>query len=171
VSIEALAKHDPEHIYFTGRNKTAADALIIQVKKATPTASLTFLEMDLSSLVLVKSAAAKFAHNHLDILICNAGIMDATPALSKDGFEIHFATNHLGHAMLIRQLLPVMLRTAETPNADVRLVILTSVGWSAHPPAGIWYMKMRTKQDGILTSWARYGYDSEILVSFTFFKF
>jgi NAD(P)-dependent dehydrogenase (short-subunit alcohol dehydrogenase family) len=114
--------------------------------------------MDQSSLVSVKSAAGKFAHDRLDILLCNAGIMDAPPALSRDGFEIHLATNHLGHAMLIRELLPVLLRTAAAPGADVRLVVLTSAGWKVHPPGGIWYEKARTKQDGLTQSWARYGY-------------
>jgi NAD(P)-dependent dehydrogenase (short-subunit alcohol dehydrogenase family) len=119
---------------------------------------MTFLEMDQSSLASVKSAAAKFAHERLDILLCNAGIMDVPPALSKDGFETHFATNHLGHAMLIRELLPVLLRTTELPGADVRLVVLSSVGWKVHPPGGIRYDRLRTKQDGLTQSWTRYGY-------------
>jgi NAD(P)-dependent dehydrogenase (short-subunit alcohol dehydrogenase family) len=114
--------------------------------------------MDQSSLASVKSAAGKFTHDRLDILVCNAGIMDVPPALSKDGFEIHLATNHLGHAMLIRELLPVMLRTAEMTGTDVRLVALTSAGWKVHPPAGIWYDKANTKQDGLTQAWARYGY-------------
>ena len=84
--------------------------------------------------------------------------MEAPPALSEDGFEIHFATNHLGHAMLIHELLPVLLRTAATPDSDVRVVTLTSAGWKMHPPAGIWYDTLRTKQDKITRSWARYRY-------------
>ncbi|KAH0525656.1 hypothetical protein TsFJ059_008001 [Trichoderma semiorbis] len=31
-SIQALAKHDPEHIYFTGRNQKAADAVMNDIK-------------------------------------------------------------------------------------------------------------------------------------------
>ena len=157
-SVEALAKHEPAQIYFTGRNVTAAESLIAQIKISNPAVSLAFLEMDLSSLSSVKSAAAEFAHDRLDVLVCNAGIMEAPPALSKDGFEIHFATNHLGHAMLIRKLLPVLVHTADAPNSDVRLIILTSIGWQVRPPTGIWYDKVRTKQDGITQAWARYGY-------------
>jgi NAD(P)-dependent dehydrogenase (short-subunit alcohol dehydrogenase family) len=114
--------------------------------------------MDLSSFSSVKSAITKFAHNRLDILICNAGIMDVPPALSKDGFEMHFATNHLGHALLIRELLPTLLRTADEPGSDVRLVIVSSIGWQVRPSAGILYDKVRMKQDGLTQSWARYGY-------------
>lgn len=88
---------------------------------------------------------------------CNAGIMDKPPAQSKDGFEIHFAVNYLAHAMLIRELLPVMQRTAETPESDVRLVSLTSEGWAMHPKGGISFDTIRTSQDGFIEKNWRYG--------------
>lgn len=90
---------------------------------------------------------------------CNAGIMDKPPALSEDGYEIHFAVNHLAHAMVIQQLLPVMLRTAELPGSDVRLIILTSVGWQLHPKDGIAFDTLRTKQENLtmLGFQLRYG--------------
>ncbi|KAH7356578.1 hypothetical protein BKA65DRAFT_494982 [Rhexocercosporidium sp. MPI-PUGE-AT-0058] len=136
-SVLALAKHNPEHIYFSGRNAQAATSLISEVQKTTPAASLTFIEMDLSSLSSVKAASKKFIHDRLDILMCNAGISENPPALSEDGYEIHFATNHLGHAMLIRQMLPVLLKTANLPDADVRIVILSSRAWWIHEKGGL----------------------------------
>ncbi|KAG4433426.1 hypothetical protein IFR05_011091 [Cadophora sp. M221] len=147
-SVHALAKHSPEHIYFSGRNAQAATSLLAEVKKATPSASLTFVEMDLSSLSSVKAASKKFIHDRLDILMCNAGISENPPAFSEDGYEIHFATNHLGHAMLIRQLLPVLLNTAKAPDVDVRIVILSSRAWWIHQKGGIVFSKLTTKQDG-----------------------
>ncbi|KAJ0275480.1 hypothetical protein CBS470a_011262 [Colletotrichum nupharicola] len=86
--------------------------------------------MDLSSLSTIPTAIAKhFNHTRLDILVNNAGIMATGPSLSADGFEIQFATNHLGHAMLVRTLMPVLERTAAS-GTDVRIVNLTSVGQS-----------------------------------------
>jgi NAD(P)-dependent dehydrogenase (short-subunit alcohol dehydrogenase family) len=99
-----------------------------------------------------------FNHDRLDLLMCNAGIMDVPPEVSVDGYEIHFATNHLGHSMLIQQLLPILLRTAEKPATDVRIVILTSLGWRIKSSAGIAYDTLETKQEGGLTSIYRYGY-------------
>lgn len=58
--------------------------------------------------------------------MCNAGISENPSAQSVDGYEIHFATNHLDHAMLIRQMLPALLDTAKMPDAGVRIVILSS---------------------------------------------
>jgi NAD(P)-dependent dehydrogenase (short-subunit alcohol dehydrogenase family) len=156
--LKALAKCEPDHIYFSGRNsKTAAD-IVKDVKHVSPSAQLTFVEMDLASLKSVKEGVRQsFRHDRLDILMCNAGIMATPPGLSKDGFEIQFATNHLGHAMLIRELLPVMLLTADLPDADVRIVSLTSTGWRGHPRGGIVFDKLRTTQDGLMGQWVRYG--------------
>ena len=112
--------------------------------------------MDLGDLASVKSAIVKtFTHDRLDLLICNAGIMAAPPGLSKDGFEVQFATNHLGHAMVVRQLLPVLLKTAE--QHDVRIVCLTSDGWRGHPRGGIVFDKLKTTQDGAVGPYIRYG--------------
>jgi NAD(P)-dependent dehydrogenase (short-subunit alcohol dehydrogenase family) len=156
-SIQALAKHAPQHIYFTGRNRKAADAVIGDIKAENPAVELTFLEMDFSSLESVKNGINKFAHDRLDILMCNAGVMAVPPAISKDGFEIHFAINHLAHAMIIHQLLPVLTRTADMPNSDVRVVCLTSEGWKGHPSGGILYDKVRTEKGGMPIWLLRYG--------------
>lgn len=157
VTIRAIAKHEPEHIYFSGRNKKAGELLITDIGKTAPSSSLTFVEIDLCSLSSVKAASQKFAHNRLDVLICNAGIMAVPPALSKDGYEIQFATNHLGHAMLIQQLLPIMLETTKIPDADVRIVCLTSDGWRNHPRGGVLFSELKTVQDGFFGPGIRYG--------------
>lgn len=156
--MKALAHHDPEHIYFSGRSTKTAEALVAEIRTTKPKVSITFIEMDLASLASVKASANKFTHGRLDLLMCNAGIMATPPALSKDGYEIQFATNHLGHAMLIRQLLPVMLKTANSPNSDVRIVCLTSDGWKGHPGKGVSFSTIRTTQDTFFGAWTRYGY-------------
>jgi NAD(P)-dependent dehydrogenase (short-subunit alcohol dehydrogenase family) len=89
--------------------------------------------------------------------MCNAGVMAVPPDLSKDGFEIHFALNHLAHAMIIRHLLPILIRTSELPGSDVRVVCLTSEGWRGHPPSGINYDKIRTETGGMMIWILRYG--------------
>ena len=164
-SIEALAKHDPAHIYFTGRNATAAQTVISNVAKSNPSVSMTFLEMDMGSLSTVKAALKRFTHDRLDILMCNAGIMASPAGLSKDGFEIQFAINHLGNAMVIQQLLPVLKKTAEEPGSDVRMIALTSTGWRGHPRGGILFDEVRTTQEGVAGSWIRYGYVFPALIN------
>jgi NAD(P)-dependent dehydrogenase (short-subunit alcohol dehydrogenase family) len=117
------------------------------VQQASPSTKLTFIECDLSRLASVQSASKEFlsASSRLDVLMCNAGIMATPASLSSDGYEIQLATNHLGHALLIKLLLPCMLDTAAQPNSDVRIVNLTSVAYQSAPPTGIEFAKLKTK--------------------------
>ena len=77
--------------------------------------------------------------------------------LTADGYEIQFGTNHLGHALLIKHMLPTMLRTAKD-NGDARIVCLTSTGFNVAPKAGIIFKDLRTTMDmGVGSTWTRYG--------------
>ncbi|KAH7067454.1 hypothetical protein BKA63DRAFT_118128 [Paraphoma chrysanthemicola] len=162
-SVKAFAVHNPRHIYFTGRNASAADALITKIKLTHPDVALTFIEMDLSSLRSVKEALATyFKHDRLDILMNNAGIIAKPPTLSVDGYEIQFATNHLGHAMITKQLLPYLLKAAEEPGSDVRIIANTSDGYMFHQmiTGGIAFDELEkgsTMNRWILGPWQRYG--------------
>ena len=83
-------------------------------------APITPLMMDVSSLKSVQSAAKTFlVHNDkLDMLYLNAGTIsagtndDGTLPLSKDGVEMVFATNVLGHHLLYRLLMPALQNAA-----------------------------------------------------------
>ena len=122
---------------------------------------ITFIECDLASLASVHQAAKQFAaaSSRLDVLMCNAGVMALPPGLTKDGYEVHFGTNHLGHALLVKLLVPTLLQTADqVPNPDVRIVFLTSIGFGAHPSGGIVFDNLRTVQDfGLFGPWIRYA--------------
>jgi hypothetical protein len=59
--------------------------------------------------------------------------------------------------MIIQQFLPVMSKTAELPNSDVRLVSLTSTAWMSHPWHGITFPTLRTTQEGFMGASYRYG--------------
>jgi len=47
---------------------------------------------------------------------------------THQGYEIQFGTNHMGHALLTKLLLPALLRTAEESSSDVRIINLSSAG-------------------------------------------
>ena len=81
------------------------------------------------------------------------------PALSPDGYEIQFATNHLGHALLIKQLLPLLRMTAKNIDSDVRIVITASHGStpSLATSKGIHFHRLKTPQSMFLGPWRRYG--------------
>ncbi|MGA1304311.1 MAG: oxidoreductase [Cyanobium sp.] len=85
--------------------------------------ALDLLPLDLADLASVRAAAANLAERYgrLDLLINNAGVMAPPRTLTRDGFELQFGTNHLGHFALTLLLLP-LLRAQE----GARVVLVTS---------------------------------------------
>ena len=153
-----LAAHNPAHILFTGRNAKAAEAVIAQAPQGV---KLTFVSCDVSSNTSVLAAADRILAtipDRLDVLVCCAGIMAKPAGVSPDGYEIHFATNQLGHSFLIRKLLPLLEKTAALPGADVRVVMVTSLAWKGTPTGGIQFNKLQSEQNlPMLGPWLRYG--------------
>ncbi|KEY69617.1 hypothetical protein S7711_10011 [Stachybotrys chartarum IBT 7711] len=90
---------------------------------------ITLVEMDTSSFASVRAAAAKIlaqTSNHINILINNAGVMGLKSLeLTEDGYETHFATNHLGHFLLF-QLLKSALLASSTAGFHSRVVNVAS---------------------------------------------
>ena len=90
-----------------------------------PEASRTLLELDLSSLAGVRAFVEAFraTGRPLDALV--AAVYQPrreTPARSADGFELSVAVNHLGHFLLVRELLPAL-----AGREGARLVTLGTV--------------------------------------------
>lgn len=88
------------------------------------------MQCDLADLSSVQAAAQQFTskEDRLDILFLNAGVMALPAGTTANGYEIQFGTNHVGHALLTKLLLPTLLKTAAEPGADVRVVCLSSIG-------------------------------------------
>jgi NAD(P)-dependent dehydrogenase (short-subunit alcohol dehydrogenase family) len=81
--------------------------------------------LDLTSLDSIRTAAAELraAHPRIDLLVNNAGVMWTPKQVTKDGFELQFGTNHLGHFALTGLLLDALL-----PVPGSRVVTLSSMG-------------------------------------------
>lgn len=160
-----LAKHNPSRIFVGARSQQKAEEAIEQIKQALPdtasSVSLTFLQLDLSSFQNIKTAVETFraSSDRLDILINNAGIMGTPPGQTEEGYEIQFGTNHMGHALLTRLLLPVLKQTAAAAetNADVRVIFLSSALESTAPKTG--YESDSTLKTNMedFSTWTRYG--------------
>src|SRR5512133_1728361 len=61
--------------------------------------------LDLADLASVHAFADAW-EGDLDVLVNNAGVMAVPEQRTKDGFEMQFGTNHLGHFALTNLLLP-----------------------------------------------------------------
>jgi NAD(P)-dependent dehydrogenase (short-subunit alcohol dehydrogenase family) len=138
----ALAKHNPGHIYFTARSIQKAEDTISQVRTLAPDTPVTVIQCDLTSLESVRTTARDFLSksSRLDVLILNAGIMSVPPAQTKDGYEIQMGTNHIGHALLTKLLLPTLEENSKIN--DTRIIVLSSEG--AMMARGIGYSALKT---------------------------
>lgn len=75
-------------------------------------------ELDLTSLQSIRAAADEIRsqHQHIDLLINNAGVMMTPNSTTTDVFELQFGTNHLGHFALTNLLLD---RVVAVPSSRV----------------------------------------------------
>merc|ERR1719232_1478645 len=76
-------------------------------------------KLDLADLASVRECAEQLGNSleKIDILINNAGIMACPKMKTKDGFEMQFGTNHLGHFLLTNLLMPQLKKAA--PGARI----------------------------------------------------
>lgn len=97
------------HVIGTARDLRKAQAVTTAVlSDVANDGGFDLVELDLSSLDSVRSCADRIGKGDslFDVVIANAGVM-ATPAgRTRDGFETQFATNHLGHFLLVNRLAP-----------------------------------------------------------------
>ncbi|KAK9781439.1 hypothetical protein SCAR479_01310 [Seiridium cardinale] len=147
-------------VYMCSRSTAKAYAAISSTKSTDPSADIHVLELELGSLESVKTAAQAFlsANDRLNILMLNAGIMAVPEGITKDGYEIQFGTNHLGHAALAKCLLPLMVQRAAQPGSDVRVVTLTSHGQALFAPNEGMLLDQVKGTLSSLGPWGRYGH-------------
>jgi NAD(P)-dependent dehydrogenase (short-subunit alcohol dehydrogenase family) len=118
----ALAAHGA-HVVLAVRSLDKGKEAVEKITAASPGAAVTLQELDLASLDSVRAAADQLRSKHdgIDLLINNAGVY-APKSITKDGFELHFGTNHLGHFALTGLLLDRLL-----PAPGSRVVTVSSV--------------------------------------------
>ncbi|PWY87214.1 short-chain dehydrogenase/reductase [Aspergillus sclerotioniger CBS 115572] len=139
------ARHSPSQIWLAARNPERCQAAADEIRQKVPNVPIRILEMDLASFDSIQKAAQTVLteSDRLDILMLNAGVMAVPPGLTKDGYEIEFGTNHMGHALLTKLLMPLLLKTTDT-GAEVRVVSMTSTAFKQAPKDALDFPRLRT---------------------------
>jgi NAD(P)-dependent dehydrogenase (short-subunit alcohol dehydrogenase family) len=110
----ALAQHGAT-VVMACRDEGRCAAAVDLVLRSAPAARVEAAPLDLADLDSVAAFADGIVARHaaISLLVNNAGVM-APPvrATTKQGFELQFGTNHLGHFALTARLLPALVRTA-----------------------------------------------------------
>ena len=80
-------------------------------------AARTFLEKENRLHILSMCAIdSNLFHCLINLLVNNAGIMATPPDLTKDGFDIQFQSNHLGHFTFTMALVSLLIETSKVDS-------------------------------------------------------
>jgi len=155
----AFAKRNA-NVILACRNQDKAKVAADRIHGEAPNARLELIPLDLSDLSSVRGFADAFRrqHSRLNVLVNNAGVMALPRRVTKDGFEMQFGTNHLGHFALTGQLLDVLLKT---PGS--RVVNVSSI---AHKFGKIRFHDLQSETR--YSKWAAYGQSKLANLLFTY---
>jgi NAD(P)-dependent dehydrogenase (short-subunit alcohol dehydrogenase family) len=104
------------------RGRTAAASI---------TGSTEVRRLDLADLASVRAFAEAW-DGDVDVLINNAGVMATPERRTMDGFELQFATNHLGHFALTNLLLPYVTDRVVTVSSSahrIGRIVIDDLNW------------------------------------------
>ncbi|HSV41107.1 MAG TPA: oxidoreductase [Nocardioidaceae bacterium] len=121
-------------VILVARNPKKLQTTVKEVILRAPRAKVDGVVGDLADLESVHSAAKEIeSFGPISILVNNAGVMGTPHQRTKDGFELQFGTNHLGHFALTGLLLESLV-----DSGDARVVTLSSIMARAalKPPLG-----------------------------------
>lgn len=113
-----LLAADNHHLILHGRSSTKMEAAKQQVLEVNSNAQIETYLADFSSMQQVREFAKKLMqdHQHLDVLINNAGILKAANTTTEDGFDIRFAVNTFAPYLITKMLAPLMSNTTRVIN-------------------------------------------------------
>jgi len=126
---KVLAKMGATVIVASRKSDKTRDA-VLEIKKYSNNEDVFSIDLDLSDLASVRKFCDDFKSRNLPchILINNAGVMNPPFGRTKQGFEQQFGINHLGHFLLTKELLPILLKN------KARIVNVSSRGHALFAP-------------------------------------
>lgn len=136
-------------VIVAARDSQRVNNAIAKIKECGPGGELIAGLLDLSSLDSVDKFANEIIKNHssLDLLVNNAGVMIPPEGKSKDGYELQFGVNFIGHFALTGHLFDLLESTVGS-----RIVTLSSI---AHRGAAIDFDNFKLEKP--YSKWREYG--------------
>lgn len=114
-TVAALAMRGA-HVILTSRDAKRGEEAAAQVRAMVPNASVEVMTLDLASLANIRAFADAYlaSGRPLHALINNAGAIGLGKDIhfTKDGFELEFGINHVGHFLLTKLLMPALKQAA-----------------------------------------------------------
>ena len=156
----ALA-HAGADVVLACRSREKGEAAAARIAAEGPKGRAVFQALDLADLESVRRLADDLAraHDRLDLLVNNAGVMVPPESQTKQGFELQLGVNHLGHFALTNALLDLL---RATPGARV-----VSVSSMAHRMGRMDFEDLDFARRGY-DAWGAYGQSKLANLLFTF---
>ena len=144
---KALAKRGAK-VVLAGRNLEQGEQAKQMVMQGRKDAQVEVMHLDLSSLQSVQKFAKQYKEKGfpLHVLVNNAGVMACPFMLSADGYEMQFATNHLGHFALTKQMLDHMKKAAKESGVPSRVVSVSSTAHRYPYKEGVRFESLRSPE-------------------------
>ncbi len=103
------------------RSQDRAEQAIGEIRARVPDAEATFLPLDLVDRESIRRFARELEtkHDRLDVLVNNAGVMGPPRTITRNGLELQFDANHLGHFLLTQLLFERLDQPHETRIVNV----------------------------------------------------
>ena len=142
------------------RDMAKGEGVAESIRSSTGNDRIDLVQVELSSPDSVRACARSWLERHgeLHLLINNAGIMACPLDRSKEGWEMQFAANHLGHFLLTALLVPAL-----RAGAPSRIVNLSSAG---HRLAGVDFDDIHFERRDY-DKWIAYGQSKSANVLFS----
>ncbi|OOF93260.1 hypothetical protein ASPCADRAFT_517423 [Aspergillus carbonarius ITEM 5010] len=159
-----LSRYRPALLVLAGRTLATLQATENAIKSETPDANIQLLIMDLSSQESVRKAAEELNGypEGMDRIINSAGVMAAPYGVTREGVEMQFGTNHVGHFLLTNLVLSAML--GRTESGMVRVVNVSSLG---HRRGPVRFEDIGFQDGKCYDKWQAYGQSKTANMLFT----
>lgn len=156
-----IAANKDYKVILACRNGEKAEAARERIRESTGNENVITMKLDTSSLSSVREFAGKViaSGEKIHVLINNAGISPAHEGVTEDGFELVFATNHLGHFLLTNLLLSVLAEDARIFNVSSDM---------HNPPGGIKWTSVENLAHPTENDRRKYSYSKLCNVYFTY---
>ncbi|KAI0383626.1 retinol dehydrogenase 13 [Hypomontagnella monticulosa] len=150
-----LAREGPAHIVLVSRTKAKTEPVLAEIASVNPSVKTTFVTCELSDFDSVRAAAKTINDDasipKIDVVINNAAMMAIKEfTLDKQGYELTFSSNHLGHFLLTNLIMPKII--AAGPGA--RIVNVSSRG---HKISGVRLDDYNFSNGKAYDGWSAYG--------------
>ncbi|PSN62465.1 short-chain dehydrogenase [Corynespora cassiicola Philippines] len=152
--VEYISKHKPALLILAGRSPAKLQATADKIASNPDSADVEtrLLSLDLASQEQIREAAKEvltYPEDHIDVVVNSAGLMAGPHAKTKEGIELQFGGNHIGHFLFTNLIMPKVL-ASKSPR-------VVNVSSSGHRLGPVRFEDWNFQDGKVYKQWEAYG--------------